>query len=146
MHTTLLPSPSPTSSPIQFLSLSTAQIMLVVMLATIPGILISTWFFGYGLLLNIGFAMTVSVVCESLVALISHRQPREILTDNSGLVTALLFALTIPPETPWWQRLGIHPSANLLRWDCLRQGIRTRASRSAIKPSFSSVMNIFPEI
>lgn len=102
MHKTLLPTPSPTSSPVQFLSLSTEQIMLVVMLATVPGILISTWFFGYGLLLNIGFAMTVSVVCESIIALISHRQPREILADNSGLVTALLFALTIPPGTPWW--------------------------------------------
>lgn len=94
--------PSPLSSPMQFLPLLTAQIMLVVMLATTPAILIGTWYFGYGILLNIGFAIGVSILCESIVARLSGRHPRELLADNSGLVTALLFALTIPPGTPWW--------------------------------------------
>ncbi len=92
----------PPGSPMQFLPLRTAQIMLVVMLATTPAILIGTWFFGYGILLNIGYAMGISVLCESIVAKLSGKQPRELLADNSGLVTALLFALTVPPGTPWW--------------------------------------------
>lgn len=90
------------AGPKQFQHHSTNRLMLQVVFACVPGILIATWFFGYGLLINIGLAVGFAYGCETL-ALRLRRQPLAWhLADNSVLVTAVLFALTIPPGSPWW--------------------------------------------
>lgn len=89
-------------SPMQFFSLQTSQIMLLVLLATLPAILVSTWFFGYGVIINILFAALVGVLSEGAISWLRGRDPRTTLADNSCLVTAVLFGLTIPPGTSWW--------------------------------------------
>jgi electron transport complex protein RnfD len=76
--------------------------MLQVLLALCPGILAYTWFFGFGLLFQIFLAVLFAVVFEALM-LKARRQPLGIyLNDYSAVVTAVLFALCLPPLAPWW--------------------------------------------
>ena len=76
--------------------------MLWVLLAAIPAIAVHCWFFGYGLLLSLLFCTIIGLTSEALCLRLRHKPIRTGLTDNSTLVTALLFAVTVPPGTPWW--------------------------------------------
>jgi len=78
------------------------KIMQQVLLACVPGIICSTWFFGYGVIFNIVIATTFACGFEALVLGSRGMNPYQQLRDNSVLVTAMLFALAIPPGSPWW--------------------------------------------
>ena len=80
----------------------TQKVMIDLLLALLPGIAISTWFYGWGTLLNIVLAVGLSLSIESLVAVIRKRPLRFYINDGSGIVTAVLLALTVPPFTAWW--------------------------------------------
>ncbi|GAA3913043.1 electron transport complex subunit RsxD [Litoribacillus peritrichatus] len=80
-------------------------VMTQVILATVPGILAMTWFFGWGTLINIGFALLVALISEALVLKLRKRPVGFYLKDGSAIVTALLLALAIPPLAPWWLTL-----------------------------------------
>lgn len=90
------------SSPLQYFPLQTSQIMLLVTLATLPAMLVATWFFGYGVILNVLFAILVGVLCEAAISQVRGHDVRATLADNSCLVSAVLFGMTIPPGTAWW--------------------------------------------
>lgn len=90
------------SSPFQFATLHTRQIMLLVLAAASPAVLLHTWFFGYGLLLNLVLATVVGIAVEALCLRAQNKPVRKNLNDCSVLVTALLFAITIPPGSTWW--------------------------------------------
>ncbi|MTW22955.1 electron transport complex subunit RsxD [Allochromatium palmeri] len=81
------------------------RVMLDVLLALIPGILVMTWFFGWGLLINCVLAVTFAVAAETVVMLLRGRSPLIALRDLSAVVTAVLFALSVPPILPWWLTL-----------------------------------------
>ena len=81
------------------------RVMLEVLLALIPGILVMTWFFGWGLLINIVLAVTFAVLAETAVMLLRERSPLIALRDLSAVVTAVLFALSVSPTLPWWLTL-----------------------------------------
>jgi electron transport complex protein RnfD len=81
------------------------QIMLQVCLALIPGTLALVWFFGWGVLINMLLASVFALTAEALVLKLRGRPALPALRDYSALVTALLFALTIPPTLPWWLTL-----------------------------------------
>jgi len=81
------------------------RVMLQVVLALIPGILAMTWFFGWGLLINITLAVTFAVGAEALVMRLRGRSPVAAISDLSAVVTAVLFAIAIPPILPWWLTL-----------------------------------------
>ncbi len=81
------------------------RVMLQVVLALIPGILAMTWYFGWGLLINIALAVTFAVGAEALVMALRGRPIMPAISDLSAVVTALLFAITIPPILPWWLTL-----------------------------------------
>ena len=83
----------------------TQKVMIDLLLALLPGIIISTWFYGWGTLLNIVLAVVLSLIIESLVAVIRQRPLRFYISDGSGIVTAVLLALTVPPFTAWWALL-----------------------------------------
>jgi len=82
--------------------MSTRRVMLNVLLATVPGILALTWFFGYGTLVNVLFAGAVALACESLALKLRRRPLGFYLTDLSALVTAFLLGIALPPYSPWW--------------------------------------------
>jgi electron transport complex protein RnfD len=81
------------------------QVMLQVCLALVPGTLALVWFFGWGVLINMALASVFAVIAEALVMKLRGRPALPAIKDYSAVVTALLFALTIPPTLPWWMTL-----------------------------------------
>ncbi len=77
-------------------------VMLQVLIALIPGTLTLTYFFGMGILLNVIISMVFAVSLETLALVIRKRPVLTFLSDLSAIVTAWLFALTLPPLVPWW--------------------------------------------
>ncbi len=82
--------------------LSTARVMQYVLLATLPGIIVLTHFFGFGTLVNILWGCTVAVACEALALKLRRRPLGFYLGDFSALVTATLLCIALPPYSPWW--------------------------------------------
>lgn len=81
------------------------RLMLDVLLALVPGILVMTFVFGYGTLVNIIWASALALALEAGVMLLRGRPPLFYLRDCSALVTAFLLALALPPYAPWWLTL-----------------------------------------
>jgi len=82
--------------------LTTAQIMLLVLSACIPGIAAMVIFFGAGVLINIIWLVLCALALEAAVLSIRHKPVTASLSDFSAAVTALLLALSLPPAAPWW--------------------------------------------
>ena len=82
--------------------LSTSRVMQYVLLATVPGVIALTHFFGFGTLINIAWACVVALGCESLALVLRRRPLGFYLKDCSALVTATLLAIAMPPYSPWW--------------------------------------------
>lgn len=90
------------SSPHLSRALDTGTVMRQVMLATIPGILALTWFFGWGTLINIAWACAFACAAEALMLIARKRPVGFYLADGSALVTALLLGIALPPHSPAW--------------------------------------------
>ncbi|MGK0249058.1 MAG: electron transport complex protein RnfD [Oleispira sp.] len=81
---------------------TTSRIMLLVILATVPGIIALTYFFGWGNLINIALASITALACEAIVLKIRKRPVMFVLKDNTALLTAVLLGIALPPFVPWW--------------------------------------------
>ncbi|SIS99556.1 electron transport complex subunit RsxD [Neptunomonas antarctica] len=81
---------------------STADIMRLVILATLPGVLAMTFFFGWGTLINILWAAFLALAFEAACIKARKRPLYFYLKDNSAVLTAVLIALALPPFAPWW--------------------------------------------
>ncbi len=79
-----------------------AGVMLQVILALIPGVLAYTWFFGPGILIQILLATLFALLFEAIMLRWRGRPLKPFINDYSAVVTAVLFALCIPPLAPWW--------------------------------------------
>ncbi len=79
--------------------------MLWVILALVPGTAAMTWYFGWGVLIHMAIATLAAVVAEALAMKLRGRPVIPVINDYSAVVTALLFALTIPPLLSWWLTL-----------------------------------------
>lgn len=82
--------------------MSTQRVMQNVLLATVPGIIVLTHFFGFGTLVNILWGSLVALGCEALALKLRGRPPGFYLKDCSALVTAFLLCIALPPYSPWW--------------------------------------------
>ncbi|MBL4827547.1 MAG: electron transport complex subunit RsxD [Spongiibacteraceae bacterium] len=82
--------------------LSTAKVMQLVLVATLPGVLALSWYFGWGTLINIAWASLVALGAEALALTLRKRPLAFYLSDCSALVTAILLAIAMPPNSPWW--------------------------------------------
>ncbi|MEK9766303.1 MAG: RnfABCDGE type electron transport complex subunit D, partial [Thalassolituus sp.] len=80
----------------------TSRIMLTVALATLPGLIALTWFFGWGTFINVVLASLVAVASEALVLKMRGYPVSFFLKDNTALVTGVLLGLALPPLGPWW--------------------------------------------
>ncbi|MCU7805071.1 MAG: electron transport complex subunit RsxD [Candidatus Thiodiazotropha sp. (ex Lucinoma borealis)] len=78
------------------------KVMLQVVLALIPGITAMIFYFGWGVLINAVLAILSAVAFEAMVIRLRKRPVMPVLFDLSAVVTALLFAVAIPPLLPWW--------------------------------------------
>ena len=81
---------------------SVASVMLQVLYALVPGVLAYTWFFGSGILIQILLATVFALLFESLMLRWRGKPLKPFINDYSAVVTAVLFALCIPPLAPWW--------------------------------------------
>jgi electron transport complex protein RnfD len=79
-----------------------AKVMLQVLLALVPGLLAHAWFFGPGILVQVVLATTFALLFEFVMLRMRGRPLKPFITDYSAVVTAVLFALCIPPLAPWW--------------------------------------------
>ena len=79
-----------------------ATVMLQVLLALLPGVLAYSWFFGPGILIQIILATAFALLFEAIMLRLRGRPLKPFINDYSAVVTAVLFALCIPPLAPWW--------------------------------------------
>ena len=90
------------SSPYTHNQRQTSRIMLLVLLAAVPGIVVQTWFFGWGTVLQIVLAALTAWAMEAAILKLRKQPVASTLRDNSALLTGLLLAVSIPPLAPWW--------------------------------------------
>lgn len=83
----------------------TAHVMRLVILATLPGLAMLTWFFGWGNLINVIWCGFVAVVSEALILKLRSVPLSFYLSDYSALLTGVLLGLALPPLAPWWLTL-----------------------------------------
>jgi electron transport complex protein RnfD len=83
----------------------TSRLMMWVLLATLPGLAVQSYFYGYGTLINLLWASALALGFEALILGLRRRPITPYLTDGSALVTAFLLALALPPFSPWWLTL-----------------------------------------
>lgn len=81
------------------------KVMLRVAYALIPGMLLYSWLFGWGVIINVLLATITALATEALMLRLRQRPVKMFLTDGSALVTALLLGLALPPLAPWWMVL-----------------------------------------
>ncbi|MBL1141373.1 MAG: RnfABCDGE type electron transport complex subunit D [Proteobacteria bacterium] len=81
---------------------SVDAIMRQVIFALIPGIILSTIYFGIGVLVQCILAIVFALLSEALVLKLSKQKIASSLKNNTAIITALLFALTLSPYTTWW--------------------------------------------
>ncbi len=83
----------------------TADLMRMVILATLPGLAVMTVFFGWGNLINVLWCSLLALGCEALVLKLRRKPVLFYLRDYSALVTGVLLGLSLPPFVPWWVSL-----------------------------------------
>jgi electron transport complex protein RnfD len=77
-------------------------VMRQVLYALVPGVAAHAWFFGPGIFVQILLAVAFALVLEALMLSLRRKPVTRALGDYSAVVTAVLFALCIPPLAPWW--------------------------------------------
>lgn len=95
----------PLSSPHQTGPQSVTRVMAIVLLALVPGSIAMTWYFGWGIVINLVLAVSTALAAEAAVLMLRGRPVRPALFDLSAVVTGWLLALALPPLLPWWQTL-----------------------------------------
>ena len=81
---------------------SIRTVMGLVLLALAPGVIAHGAFFGPGIAVQILLATAFALGFEAAMLRARGRPLRPFLTDLSAPLTAVLFALCVPPLAPWW--------------------------------------------
>jgi len=76
--------------------------MMLVCVATVPGILTQWYWFGIGTLFQVVLGIASAVLAEALVLQLRKKSASFSIKDNSALLTGLLLGVSIPPLSPWW--------------------------------------------
>ena len=99
-------------------AVSTARIMTYVLLSLVPALGVMTFFFGSGVLCQLALTAITALVCQLVTNFLRGRPLKRALKDPSGLVTATLLAMTLPPLTPWYFTVVTTTFAILLVREC----------------------------
>lgn len=89
-------------APHQFGPLDSRRMMLWVLGACAPGMVLQTWFFGVGVLVNLVLCWSVAVGVEMGLARLRRLPAGYYLRDYSALLGVTLLGLCLPLECPWW--------------------------------------------
>ncbi|HTN34565.1 MAG TPA: electron transport complex subunit RsxD [Marinobacter sp.] len=90
------------SSPHTHRARPTSRVMLWVIVATLPGLLALTLFFGWGNLINVIWCVAIAMASEAAILQLRKKPVRFFLNDNTAAVTGLLLGLALPQLTPFW--------------------------------------------
>lgn len=94
--------PNINSSPHHHAQRDTGAVMRFVMFACIPGIALQTFYFGYGVLVQIVLALITAVIAEAAILELRKKPVEHALKDCSAMLAGLLLAICLPPFAPWW--------------------------------------------
>ncbi len=96
--------------------------MGAVLLAGLPGLLALLWLQGLGVALQLLLCVATHLLCDEAVRRLRGR-PRcpaaralfgwPLLAEGSALVSALLLAVALPPQGPWWLAVSASAAASL---------------------------------
>lgn len=81
---------------------ATNQVMLKLVLATLPAFAVLFYLFGWGVVTNLLIAVFSAWGFEALMLKLRKKPVWFYLKDNSALVTGVLIGLAFPPALPWW--------------------------------------------
>lgn len=81
---------------------SVSDVMLLVLLALLPGFCVFLYLTGWGGAINCMIAIVTALIAEAVAVRLRRGSVRITLTDYSAVVTAILLALCLPPLLPWW--------------------------------------------
>ena len=81
---------------------SVNKVMRQVLLAMVPGVITSIYFFGWGVAINLVLASVVALSCEAMMLKLRSRPMQPYISDYSAILTACLLALALPQLAPWW--------------------------------------------
>jgi len=90
------------SSPYTHNRRSTSTIMLLVLIAAVPGMVAQWYYFGWGNLIQVLIAAIAAIGAEAAILRLRKLPLADTLKDNSALVSALLLGISIPSLAPWW--------------------------------------------
>lgn len=90
------------SSPHNHVQSETSAIMRLVIYACIPGILAQWYFFGWGNLIHISFAIITALIAEFTILSLRNKRIKAQLFDGSAILTAILIGISLPAIAPWW--------------------------------------------
>lgn len=81
---------------------SVSRIMATVMLALVPATLFGFWLYGWPAVYLWAVSLLAAVAGEAATLKFQRRAVKPALLDGSGVLTAWLLALSLPPWAPWW--------------------------------------------
>ena len=81
---------------------SVQRIMATVMLALLPATLFGFWLYGWPAVYLWAVSLLAAVVGEAAMLRFQRRAVKPAILDGSGVLTAWLLALSLPPWAPWW--------------------------------------------
>lgn len=79
-----------------------SRVMGIVMLALTPATLFGFWLYGWPAVNLWLVSLLAAIAGEAFILRLQGRAVRPVLTDGSGLLTAWLLSLSLPPWAPWW--------------------------------------------
>lgn len=89
-------------SPHAHAPISIAKVMGTVMVALIPATLYGFWLYGWPAINLWVVSLLAALIGEAIILRIQQRSLRPALMDGSGLLTAWLLVMSLPPWAPWW--------------------------------------------
>jgi RnfABCDGE-type electron transport complex D subunit len=89
-------------SPHAHAPISISKVMVTVMAALAPATLFGFWLYGWPAVNLWAVSLIAAIVGEAFVLRLQERAIRPVLMDGSGILTAWLLALSLPPYAPWW--------------------------------------------
>lgn len=81
---------------------STSNIMLLVVLAMVPGIIMECYYFTIAVLVQILVSVSASILFEVFVLKLRKKNVYFYILDYSSVVTGILLGLSLPVFSPWW--------------------------------------------
>ena len=122
---------------------SLTNVMLLVLLALVPGIAAYAWFVSPIVMINVVFCILIACIAEAACIWLRGRSASLALSDGSIILAATLLALAVPPQLPFWQ-LGLGAIAMVVLGKQLYGGLGHNLFNPAMV-GFAFLMVSFPQ-